>query len=149
MQNNLGIKLIAVLDIKTLKLYQARGLKITQEVGKHHIHSDINHKHEKHEGTFHKGSGPASSFDPHTAPKDIEHQESSRRAEEFIEAEIVNNSEYNELIMVADPKMLGFIKHDVNSKLKKIIKVRKISTREIKKDLMHHDISAIEKAVFA
>jgi protein required for attachment to host cells len=149
MQSNLGIKLIAVLDINTLKLYQARGLKITREIGKYHIHSDINHRPEKHEGTFHRGSGPSSSFDPHTAPKDIEYQESSRAAEEFIEAGIVSDSEYNELIIVADPKMLGFIKQDLNSKLKKIIKVRQIVTREIKKDLVNHDIEAIEKAVFA
>lgn len=149
MQNNLGIKLISVLDINTLKLYQARGLKIIQEIGEHHIHSDINHKPEKREGLFQQKSAPGSLFEPHTAPKDIEYQESSRAAEGIIEAEVVNNNEYNELIIVSNPKMLGFIKDDLNSKLKNLIKLRKMNIREIKKDLINHDVAAIEKAVFA
>ena len=53
MQNNFGLKLIAVMDINSLKLYKAQGLKIINEIGDFSIHSGNNHKTERHEG-FHE-----------------------------------------------------------------------------------------------
>lgn len=142
MQNGFGLKLIAVLDINTLKLYEAKGLKVTSEISRHFIHADTNHKPEGHQSLKQRRSNPTSSFEPHTAPKDIEHQESSRTACHLIEKTYHSKPDYKELIIVTDPKMLGYLRKTLNTNLKKAV------TKEINKDLVNHDIEAIEKAIF-
>ena len=142
MQNNLGSKLIAVIDINTLKLYKAQGLKITKEIGSFSIHSDSNHKSERHEGFHEKKSTPSSFYDPHTAPKDIEYQESSKAAIDHISKSFTNDSSFKELFIIANSKMLGYFRQSLNHNLKKVL------TKEIKKDLINHSTADIEKAVF-
>lgn len=142
MQNNLGLKLIAVLDINTLKLYEAKGLKITKKIDNHLIHSDVNHRPESHQGLTQKRSLQGSAFDPHTAPKDIEHQESARTASSLIEKEYNTKPDYKELIIVSDPKMLGYLRKTLGTKMKRAV------TKEVNKDLVNHDIEAIEKTIF-
>ncbi|NRB10640.1 MAG: host attachment protein [Rickettsiaceae bacterium] len=141
MKNNLGLKLIAVINVNTLKLYEAQGLKITKQIGDFNIAADTDHRQEKHQGFTKKKSVPGSFFDPHTQTKQIEQQESSKEASNQIASIYNKNNEYKELIIVSEPQMLGFIRKE--NKLKDMI------TREVKKDLVNHDLSSIEKAIFA
>lgn len=143
MKNGFGLKLIAVMDINTLKLYEAQGLKINKIIATYLIKSNINHKPEKGEGFNQKKSTPSSYYDPHTAPKDIEHQESSRTATSYIEKAYAKNPSFKELIIISDSKMLGFIRQDLSNHIKKSI------SKEITKDLVNHTKEAIEKAIFS
>ncbi|PCJ25236.1 MAG: hypothetical protein COA94_06525 [Rickettsiales bacterium] len=143
MRNDLGVKLIAVLDINSLKLYKAQGLKIIDEVGCFLIHSDVNHKTEKHEGFKGQKSTPSSFYDPHSSAKDIEYRESSKVAINHIKKIFASDREYKELFVVAEAKMLGHLRQYLTSGLKKCL------NKEIKKDLIHHKMKDVEKAVFA
>ena len=142
MQNKLGLKLVAVLDINTLKLFEAKGLKITKPISNHHIHSDVDHHPESHQGLTQKRSSQGSAYDPHTAPKDIEHQESARTASNLIEKEYHTKPDYKELIIVSDPRMLGFLRKSLDTKIKRAV------SKEVNKDLVNHDIEAIERTIF-
>jgi protein required for attachment to host cells len=143
MVNSLGLKLVVVLDINTLKLYEAQGIKINREIAIYEIKPDVNHRSEKGEGFNQKKSTPSSYYDPHTSAKDLEHQESSRLAISYIEQVYQGNADFKELIIVADPKMLGFIRKDLSQQLKKVV------VKEISKDLVNHSSQSIEKAIFS
>ena len=55
---------------------------------------------------------------------------------------LTNDSNFKELFVVADAKMLGHFRQSLNHNLKKVL------TKEIKKDLINHSMADIEKAVF-
>ena len=143
MVNSLGLKLVVVLDINTLKLYEAQGIKINREIAVYELKHDINHRPEKGEGFNQKKSTPSSYYDPHTPAKDLEHQESSRLAISYIEQAYEGNTDFKELIIVADSKMLGFIRKSLSQKLKEIV------AKEVSKDLVNHSAQSIEKAIFS
>ena len=143
MQNNFGLKLIAVMDINSLKLYKAQGLKIISEIGNFSILSSTNHKTGKHEGFNEKKSTQPSFYDPHTSPKDIEYQESSKTAIDHINRAFADNSSFKELCVVANAKMLGHFRQSLSSNLKKVL------SKEVQKDLINHTVEDIEKALFA
>lgn len=142
MQNNLGSKFIIVSDINILKLFEAKGIKIVKQLESYHIHSDVDHREEKHDGYNKKKSTQGAFYDPHTQTKDIEYQESSRTATQHIENLLSNNSNYKEVIIIADAKMLGALRNHLSSNVSKLI------TKEINKDMVKHDIEDIEKAIF-
>ena len=144
MENDLGIKLIAVISSVEMILYEAKGIKIIRELEelpivfeKHH-----HHKQEKTESHYQKKSTPGSLFEPHTVPKDIEYYEAAKKASEILEKKINNNLDYKRLIIVAEPKMLGYIRKSISDNLKKIL------YKEIAKNLLGQDIHAIEQSVF-
>ncbi len=142
MRNNLGSKFIVVSDINILKLFEAKGIKIVKHLGSYQIHSDVDHREEKHQGYNKKKSTQGAFYDPHTQTKDIEYQESSRTAAQHIEKQLSNNSKYKEVIIVADAKMLGALRnHLINN-------VTKLITKEINKDMVKHNVEDIEKAIF-
>ena len=74
MDGVLFFKLVAVLDINTLIIFRAQGLKIIDIVKKIAIHSSINHKTTKREGFQRQKRTQSSFYDPHSSPKDIEYR---------------------------------------------------------------------------
>lgn len=143
LQTNLGLKLIAVMDVNILKLFTAQGIKITGNIGSFDITSGNDHKREKFEGFNQKMSAPGSLFEPHTTQKDIDLKDSSRNASHHIEEVFAHHPECKEVIIVSDPKMLGHLRQTLSDKVKKVI------SKEINKDLTHHTTDSIEKVVFA
>jgi len=145
MRNDLGIKLIAVINSLKLVLYEAKGIKITKTLEelpivleKHH-----HHKQERTQSHYYKKSTPESTFEPHSSPKDLEYQEAAKNASEILTKKINSNNNYKELIIVAESKMLGCVRQSINNHLKRIIH------REIAKDLVGHDIQSIEQSIFS
>ena len=100
MENDLGIKLIAVISSIKMVLYEAKGTKIIKELEDWLIVSEKHHHHkqEKTESHYQKKSAPASLFEPHSAPKDIEYQEAAKKASEILEKKINSNLDYKKLI---------------------------------------------------
>lgn len=143
MQNHFGYKLVAVLDMNTLKLFKAEGLKITEEVGKFQLHKDEGRSVERHESLRGNKSGLSAFHDPHTSKKDIDLSDSSRAAIDHINHVFVSDSAYKELYIVASSKLMGHMRQMINGNLKKLV------TKEINKDLINHSIKDIEKAIFS
>jgi len=144
MENNLGIKLIAVISSVEMILYEAKGIKILKELEKLPIVFEKHHHHkqEKTESHYQKKTTPGSLFEPRSAPKDIEYYEAAKKASVILENKISNNLDYKRLIIVAEPKMLGYIRQSISNNLKKII------YKEITKNLVGQDIEDIQQSVF-
>lgn len=140
MENDLGLKLIAVVDLSRLRVYEAQGLKILKKLEQCHLSLHKEHSHEQ--GSYRKGSGPSSSFEPHTSEKDIEHNETAKIVIAHLEQLLKSSNQYKGLIITAESKLLGAIRHHMTTPLKKIL------VKELAKDLAHHDMAAIEQVVF-
>ncbi|CEO17637.1 Protein required for attachment to host cells [Rickettsia monacensis] len=131
------LKLIAVIDSKQIMLYDAQGVKITTnkplklslDLEEHHNHR------EKRQSPYQNKSG--SLFEPHTSLKDIEHKEAARSVIKHLEkVTTADQAKYKELIIVAEPQMLGCVRQELKNGLKKMI------TKEIAKDLVQHSVDA-------
>ena len=144
MRNDLGTELIAVINSLKMILYEAKGIKITKELGEFSIVLEKHHHHkqEKTESHYQKRSAPGSLFEPHTPPKDLEYHEAAHKTSEILEKKINDNPNYTKLIIVAEPKMLGYIRKTISNQLKKII------YKEVSKKLVGQDMHSIEKSVF-
>lgn len=142
MRSNLGCKLIIVSDINILRLFEAQGVRIVKQLENYKIHSDVDHREGKHDGYNRKKSTQSVFYDPHTQTKDIEYQESSRTAAQHIEKLLSSNSNYKEVIIVANAKMLGALRNNLNGNVSRLV------SKEIDKDMVKHNIKDIEKVVF-
>lgn len=143
MNNSFGLKVIAVLDVNTLKLFKGEGLKIVEEISQYQLHEKHAHDVQRHETLRGNKSGLSAFHDPHTSKKDIEYAEAVRISISYIEDLFASDSNYKELYIVASTKLLGHIRSLLNSNLKKKL------AKEINKDLVHLNIKELEKAIFA
>lgn len=83
-------------------------------------------------------------FESHTSLKDIEHKEAAKSVIKHLEKAVGHDQgKYKELIIVAEPQMLGCVRHELKNGLKKMI------TKEIAKDLVQHNAEAVERVVFS
>lgn len=142
MEDRFGFKLIAVLDKKILILFKAKGLKIIETIKKVAIHSNVNHKTEKHEGFRSQPKNQSTFYDPHSSYKDIEYIESSRAAAQEIEPLIINDNSFKELILVGNATILGNIRKTLN------IHNKALRLREVQKNMVKSSTKEIEKVVF-
>jgi protein required for attachment to host cells len=117
MENNLGITLVAVISSVKMILYEAKGIKIIKELEELPIVFEKHHHHtqEKKESHYQKKSTPGSLFQPHSAPQDIEYHEAAKNAADILEKTIKENLNYKRLIIVAGPKILGYIRHSIDN----------------------------------
>ncbi len=143
MRNDLGLKLIAIIDSTKLMLYEAQGLKITHGPNELQLSLEKHLRPEKNQARYQKKSTPASLFQPKSSPEELEHQEAATKIADHIEHTIKAQPNYKELIIAAEPKMLGYLRQYLSNNLKKII------TKEITKDLVNKNIATIEQTVFA
>ena len=144
MENNLYMKLIVVANSIKLALYKAKGIKIIKDSEEFIVISEKHHHHNKDkiESHYQKKSAPRSLFEPHSSPKDIEYLEAAKKISEIIEQKINDDKNCKELIIVADPKLLGFIRQSTNNNIKKLV------SKEMQKNLVDQDNNIIEKNVF-
>lgn len=142
MTNDLGTKLIVVADIRKCRFFKAQGLKIIEEIADLELltHDQEHVGPEKHDNHFQKRSTPGSAFEPHTQPKDIDHQDSARLLCEQLN-KAVTNSDIKEIIIVADAKSLGYIRPLLSKQVANLV------TKELVKDLTHHSLDQIEEIV--
>jgi protein required for attachment to host cells len=139
---NLGKKLIAIVDKQHVKFFEAEGIKITSKKSEIKLDIEKHKTQSKHQGSYHKNSEMGGFYDPHTDPKELEGRDSAKNILNHIE-EILKEHEYSEVILASSPKMLGYLRQSMKGNIKNKI------TKQIDKDLIHSDIEAIEKKVFA
>ncbi len=142
MKGNSNLKLIAVLDSYHLKLYEANGLKITD--GPKDIKLPFTHhkESEKLRENHQKNPGLGLGFEPRTMPEEIDQNDSAKLICQYLDKLFGDNSHYRELIIIVEPRMLGFIRENLSKNLKSKV------TKEIHKDLVKEDIKSIELHVF-
>lgn len=141
MHNDLGLKLVAVVDLNRLRLYEARGVKILKKLEQLSLALHKEHRHEQ--GSYRNFSGPSSAFEPHTSEKDLEHSKTAKIINQHLEKVVEQHNDYKEVVIAAEPKMLGHIRQHLSPNLKKLV------TKEIAKDFVHQDMSAIEHSIFS
>jgi protein required for attachment to host cells len=135
----LTTKLIVLVSLTKAILYEAKGLKIIPKA--RYMALKI-YKHigsEKKDGFFGKRSLQSGFFDPHTAPQDITYKEAAQQIAHKIETEA---PKYNELIIIANPKLIGHIKQSLKQHTLKLC-------RCIPKDIAnYHNVDHVSKLVF-
>lgn len=136
-------KLIAVIDSYNLILYEAEGLKIVHGPTNVELQFEYHERPEKSHGSYDKNCGHnVSASDPHTTPKEIDNQNSARLICGYLDKLFVGTPKYQDLIIAAAPKMLGYIRMYLSKHLQaKVIK-------EINKDLVNEKIGSVTHAVF-
>lgn len=136
-------KLILVADGSKARFYEARGTKVIGMIESHDAEAfDIAHaKPEKHASHFQGASIAGHKFDPHTDPRDIERDTFSRKISTLVHHH-QQSSKFQELYVIAEPKMLGSLRKNLDPKVLSWI------SKEISKDLADAPMDALEKAVF-
>lgn len=136
-------KIVVVLDGHHAQFLEAKGLKISNKLKE--VEWDENlHAHrrqEKHQGYFHRNSSPGHFFDPRHNVEALEKEEFAKIVADELEKLLQNNK--HELIVIAEPKILGFFRQKLHENTKKLI------SKEISKDLVHADINKIEEIAFS
>lgn len=139
----MGNKLIVVADAKQAEFYKAVGLKITHKENTLHLEDVVaTHKRQDLKQGFNKkGSSPSHFFDPHTEADEIERKEFGRKLTNELNI-LCNKEKYDELILIATPKILGEIRANLDKQLKNIL------TKEIAKELVGSDTVVLEQQIF-
>lgn len=144
MRNRLLLKLIAVVDLNKLRLYEAQAIKITEQIEELPLAVRKEHRHQQ--GSYQLGGGhlptPGSAFEPHTSGKDLELLETAKIVAHHLDKKAVQENKYQELIVIAEPKLLGHLKQQFSKNLKKII------SKEVPKDFSHQKEEDIERCIF-
>lgn len=138
-----NLKLVAVFNSFNLELYEANNKHITSTLGDSGLSFTKHAREEKQHGLHQRSSSHGGAFEPHTSPQDIEHHTAAKEIAEYLEAKLKDQHKYKELIIISDPKTLGYFRQHVGHNSSKIM------TKSIAKNLVHHDIKQIEHAVFA
>ena len=141
MKDEFGLKLIVLAGMHKLKLYAGKGVKVIDQLDDIDLNIDKHHRGKKSESHCHQKCGGSSLFEPHTSAKDIEHNEAARFISSQVDQILLNN-QYKEVIIAAEPGMLGFIKQHLSTH------VKKLEHREIPKDLLSYDKAKLEKIIF-
>ena len=144
MNNEFGITLIAVVNSVKIVLYEAKGIKIIKKLKGFPkiVEKQTRNQLKKSESHYAKKFSPESLFEPHSLPKDLEYKEAAKNIVNVLEQEIASNSLYQHLIIVANPKMLAYIRKFLDKNLKALL------DREIVKDIVDEDMKFIEHTVF-
>lgn len=136
-------QLIAVLDSRNLILYDAEGATITSGPRDPGLTFPHHARPEKGHGSYNTSHGyNISASDPHTMPKEVDQHNAARLICEYLGRLMADPSEYEELILVAEPRMLGCVREHLSKNLANKI------TKEIHKDLVNEKKDFIENAVF-
>ena len=137
------LQLVFVADVAHVLVYQVQGGRKVS--GPEHLQlqhgpeRDSDHK----EGFFQKGAAPGAFFDPHTAFKDLEYQQSARALVRHLHAlgERQGSSPYEAFVVVGGPKLIGHFR-------KAHHKPSHVRTRTVVKNLLnHHDLNHIKQVL--
>lgn len=136
-------KLIVVANMKKVKFYSAHGLKLEALKEEHNCEELSTHHEvqEKRQGFFKKRSQQSHFFDPHHEAVDLLKSDFSKIIVKHLK-EIWANKNFDKLIIIAEPKILGFIRKNLDPILAgQIIK-------EVAKDLVNAETSEISYTAF-
>lgn len=110
----------------------------------HHFAADLDLKeHKKPSKTFSDGGSLRHAVEPHTDPKEVEQQHFAHEVITFIDNALKQN-EFEDLVLIASPKMLGVLNNDLSEQLsKKVVKkidknITKMTIDELEEYLKDH-----------
>lgn len=136
-------KLIAVVNMRQVKIYSVWGRKL-KNVIKQYTADELNIHHrrqERHTGFYKEKNTQSHFFDPHSEAISLEKEDFSKVIALTLD-NMCREGRFDELIIIAEPKMLGKLRKNFSSETAKII------SREIPKDLTHANNELIELNAF-
>lgn len=136
-------KLLVVADGSKAHFYEAKGIKVIGILESHDAEEfSIAHtKPEKHASHYQGTATAGHKFEPHTDPREIERDTFSRKISSLVQQH-KQSSKFDELYLIAEPKMLGSLRKNLDPKVLHWV------SKEISKDLADASLDTIEKAVF-
>lgn len=84
----------------------------------HQLSADLDFEHKKPGRTFNSTGSLRHAVEPHTDPKDVEKQHFVEKIIPILKS-ASNNNEFEDLILVASPKMLGILGNNLGEQLTK------------------------------
>ena len=134
-------KLLLVADSKIAKFYLAEDFKIKSLIKKISSEEIHHSRQQRKDGKFDKSAGSNYRFfDPHSEPKDLDRNDFCK----IIIHEIIKffeENDYDQLILVCGPKMLGDLRNKFPTKFKNI------DIKEFIKEITHDNLKQIENEV--
>lgn len=99
----------------------------------HHLNADLDSKeHKKPSKTYSHGGTLRHGVEAHTDPKEVEQQHFAHEIIAFVDHAFKQN-EFEDLILVASPKMLGVLNNDLGDQLsKRVVKKLDKNITELK-----------------
>jgi protein required for attachment to host cells len=105
----------------------------------HHLAADLDLKeHKKPSKTYSDGGSLRHAIEPHTDPKEVEQQHFVHEVVSFIDHAFKQN-EFEDLILIAPPKMLGVLNNDLDDQLLKRV------VKKIDKNITEMKINELEE----
>lgn len=137
-------RFILLADAHKALFLETDGLKISNVLGRHSIEElGITHNRpENKEGLNYKTSAGSHFFDPHSDAKEVERSQFAHKIGAMA-SEVVWNEKYDEVFIVAEPKMLGELKSHLTDFTRERV------TKEISKNLLKEDLDKIQATIFA
>ncbi len=136
-------RLIIAANHRQARFIESHGLNVKNLV------LDIHNEHEgavelvRHSSSYARESGPHSSLDHHTPLKTIEKEDFAHKIAHSLKATLNNDKHYEEVILLAEPKMLGLLREELKKSQPHLSIYKEISL-----DPAHMDLKTIEEKVF-
>ena len=109
-------RLIILANHREARFFKAKGLKIQNSFPLKNMKNENEGSHEPntlHNGYAQKLSTPSHFLDPHSAAKEVEKEQFAR---EVATEALKLATDYDEIILACEPKMLGLLKRNLNGK---------------------------------
>jgi protein required for attachment to host cells len=102
---------------------------------------------EKHSSGHQSSVTQSHSLNPHTSSKDINNDRAARTIIDYLNTTTANNNHdqrghhFKEIIITAEPQLLGHIRDHLDKRLKELIKI------QLPKDFIHNSIDELQHAI--
>ena len=135
---NKHVTYIIVADSHSARIFSKLNKKSPLEL-LHQLVADLDLKeHKKPTKTYSNDGTLRHGVEPHTDPREVEKQHFAHEIINFIDHALKQN-EFEDLILVAPPKMLGFLSNDLGEQLSKRV------IKKIDKNITEMKIDELEK----
>lgn len=137
-------RIIIAATYKETRVFQGVGLKVHDLLQTLQNEKSHDHTLRRHDSSFEKGLDRHGSFEHHMDPKTIEKEAFAHDIVEKVRDIIEHHQETVEIILMAEPKMLGYLRHHMEKVLPHTPIYKSLSV-----DPAHMDMLAIEGKVFS
>src|SRR4051794_16958343 len=108
MRSSQQLKLIVVFNSFHLELYEADHEKIISGPEEVQLPFKKHPRERKNSGLSQRIPSHGGAFEPRTSPEELDHQDASKMISVYLEKKLRDTNEYKELIVIGDPKTLGY-----------------------------------------
>ena len=137
-------RLIIAANHRQARFIESHGILVKNLVLELHNEHEGTLELNRHSSSYTRQSGPHSSLDHHTPPKTIEKEDFAHKISLSLKNTLDNHTHYKEIILIAEPKMLGLLRAQLKHSHPHLPIYKDLSI-----DPAHMDLQTIEEKVFA